>query len=85
MKLRTAIANKIHALLAKNGITNPYSELFGKKSLRWLKQLQLRDFVFRTCPENPLFGEKGGRTGGWVATARKFLHLVWCLQRGSLI
>ncbi len=29
VRLRTALANKIHALLAKNGITNPYSELSG--------------------------------------------------------
>ena len=42
-RLRTILANKVHALLAKNGLSHPYSQLFSKKSIRWLRGLSLRD------------------------------------------
>jgi len=42
VSIRTAIKNKIHAILSKNGITLPYSDYFGKKALKELKSLNLR-------------------------------------------
>ncbi len=41
-RISTIVANKIHALLAKNGLSLAYSQVFGKKSLLWLRNLQLR-------------------------------------------
>lgn len=41
--IRTSLKNKIHAILSKNGLTCPYSDLFGKKSLAWLAALPLRE------------------------------------------
>ncbi len=41
--LRTAVKNRVQAILSKNGITCPYSDLFGKKSRAWLASLALRD------------------------------------------
>jgi transposase len=40
--LRTRVKNRVHAILLKNGIPCPYSNIFGKRSLVWLKQLALR-------------------------------------------
>lgn len=40
---RASIKNKVQAILSKNGINCPYSNLFGKKSLLWLSSLSLRD------------------------------------------
>jgi transposase len=40
--LQTRIKNRVHAILLKNGIPCPYSDIFGKRSLIWLKQLALR-------------------------------------------
>jgi transposase len=42
VRTHTRIKNKIHAVLIKNGIQNPYSDLFGKKSRRWLDTVELR-------------------------------------------
>ena len=36
------LKNRIHALLAKNSLNSPVSDLFGKKGLVWLKGLELR-------------------------------------------
>lgn len=41
--LRTQIKNKIHAVLSKNGINPPYSDLFGKAGMAFVKQIKLRD------------------------------------------
>ncbi|HHT9118420.1 MAG TPA: IS110 family transposase [Candidatus Hypogeohydataceae bacterium YC38] len=41
VRLRTMVKNKCHALLAKNGIQNPFSDLFGKGAIEYLKGLQL--------------------------------------------
>ncbi len=39
--LRTAVKNKIHAILAKRGLQPPYSDIFGKKGRRWLDDVDL--------------------------------------------
>lgn len=41
VKVRTATKNKVHALLARLNITNPYTDLFGKKGLSYLERLEL--------------------------------------------
>ena len=33
VKMRTQLKNKIHAILSKDGVSSPYSDLFGKKGL----------------------------------------------------
>jgi transposase len=43
VSMRTALKNRIHSLLSKNGIISEYSDLFGKKSLNHLQSLDLRD------------------------------------------
>jgi len=43
VRLRTQIKNKIHAILLKNGISHPFSDLFGKGGLKFLKELPLRE------------------------------------------
>lgn len=43
VSLRTAIKNKVHAILSKNGINIEYSDILGKKAIRYLKDLKLRD------------------------------------------
>lgn len=40
--LRSLLKNKVHAILSKNGISIEYSNVFGKKALRYLKDLELR-------------------------------------------
>ncbi len=40
--MRTRLKNRVHAILSKNGICCPYSDVFGEKSLRWLGALPLR-------------------------------------------
>ncbi len=42
ISLRTSIKNKVHAILSKNGINIWYSDIFGKKSIKYLKSLELR-------------------------------------------
>jgi len=39
---RTCLKNRIHAILLKNGLACPYTDIFGKRSLTWLKELTLR-------------------------------------------
>jgi transposase len=41
VKVRTATKNKVHALLARLNVTNPYTDLFGKKGLAYLEGLEL--------------------------------------------
>jgi transposase len=43
VRFRTQIKNKIHAILSKNGIIFPYSNLFGKAGMAFLKGLELRE------------------------------------------
>ena len=40
--LCTSLKNKVHAIVSKNGIGIEYSNIFGKKALRYLKHLKLR-------------------------------------------
>ena len=40
--LRSSLKNKVHAILSKNGISIKYSDIFGKKALRYLNKLELR-------------------------------------------
>ena len=47
--MRTRLKNRVHAILSKNGLECPYTDIFGKKSLRWLKGLELRP-----CYRQPL-------------------------------
>jgi transposase len=42
VSMRARLKNRVHAILSKNGLTCPYSDIFGKKSLRWLTALELR-------------------------------------------
>ena len=39
---QTRLKNRVHAILLKNGLTCPYSNVFGKRSLRWLNGLLIR-------------------------------------------
>ncbi len=41
--MRSAIKNRVHAILAKHGITRQHSDLFGKGGREFLDELQLRD------------------------------------------
>jgi transposase len=40
-QLRTIIKNRIHSLLDKHGYKSPYTDLFGKHGLEWLRKLEL--------------------------------------------
>jgi transposase len=41
VRLRTTVKNKIHAILAKRGLSVPVTDLFGKKGRLWLAQQEL--------------------------------------------
>jgi transposase len=41
VRMATQLKNRIHALLAKNGLTSPVSDLFGKEGREWLARLEL--------------------------------------------
>ena len=64
VSLRTSIKNKMHAILAKNGIEMPYTNILGKKALRYLQGLSLR-----TCYRQSLDGY--GRLAETVTTLIK--------------
>lgn len=49
--LRARLKNKVHALLSKNGITCPCSDIFCQKSFAWLSALSLRE-----CYQDALSG-----------------------------
>lgn len=40
VKIQTGIKNRVHAILAKNNIPNPYSDLFGKAGTKYLSDLK---------------------------------------------
>ncbi len=42
VSLRTSIKNKVHVILSKNGINIEFSDIFGKKAIKYLKGLTLR-------------------------------------------
>ena len=41
VKIRTMVKNEVHALINKHGLACPYSDMFGKGGLEWLRGLQL--------------------------------------------
>src|SRR4051795_2942249 len=41
--MRAALKNRIHAILAKHGVTRQHSDLFGKGGRRFLTELELRE------------------------------------------
>jgi transposase len=41
VRLGATIRNKLHALLAKNGLRCPFTDILGKKTIRWLLSLNL--------------------------------------------
>lgn len=43
MKIQTGIKNKIHTILAKNNVSNGYSDLFCKEGMAFLRSLSLPD------------------------------------------
>ena len=43
VKQRSALKNRVHALLAKEGQLPPFSDLFGTEGRCWLEQLNLRE------------------------------------------
>lgn len=51
VKIRTEMKNRIHAILAKEGINPEFSDLFGKQGMAFLEKLQLRD-VHRFALDN---------------------------------
>ncbi len=42
VKVRTQLKNKVHAILSKNGISSPFSDVFGKGGLQFLNSVELR-------------------------------------------
>jgi transposase len=41
VKIRTMVKNQIHAIVDKHGYACPYSDMFGKGGLEWLRNLEL--------------------------------------------
>jgi transposase len=41
VKIRTMVKNQVHAIVDKHGFASPYSDMFGKGGLEWLRSLQL--------------------------------------------
>jgi transposase len=41
VKIRTMVKNEVHALIDQHGFTCPYTDMFGKGGLEWLKTLDL--------------------------------------------
>ena len=42
-RMRSALKQRVGAILAKNGVARPYSDLFGPSGLRFLEELELRE------------------------------------------
>jgi transposase len=42
-RMRSALKQRVGAILAKNGVPRPYSDLFGPSGLRFLEELELRE------------------------------------------
>jgi len=48
VEMRTRIKNKIHSVLSKNGIICPYTDILGKSSIEWLREISENfDFTYR--------------------------------------
>lgn len=63
VKIRTQLKNKIHAILSKNGILSPFSDLFGKGGLGFLREIELRP-----CYRNAI--------DGYLSTMEQLNHLL---------
>ena len=46
-RMRTSLKNRVSAVLAKNGIATPYSDMFGVGGMRFLAELELREAARR--------------------------------------
>jgi transposase len=58
VRLRVRIRNRIHMMLQKHGILCPWTDLFGKSGLLWLKEQKLGDVYKRELESLlALFGE----------------------------
>ena len=53
VKVRTSTKNKVHALLARLNIANPYTDLFGKRGMTYLRGLDLAP-VYRNALDGHL-------------------------------
>jgi transposase len=42
VRMSTQLKNRVHALLARNGLTSPYADLFCQGGWEWLQQVELR-------------------------------------------
>jgi len=56
VQMQTATKNRIHALLHRHGILNPYSDLFGTHGRAFLKQLLEADEPLRVAARQTLSG-----------------------------
>jgi transposase len=52
-RMRSALKNRVHALLARQGIPNEHADLFGKGGRRFLGQLPLREPARRRLDSLP--------------------------------
>lgn len=43
VKTRTTMKNRIHSILARNGINHEFSDLFGKEGMDWLEKVNLSE------------------------------------------
>jgi homoserine kinase len=43
VKQRSALQNRVHSLLAEDGYTSPFTDLFGREGRRWLADVALRE------------------------------------------
>jgi transposase len=43
VKQRSALKNRVHSLLAKDGYISPYTDLFGREGRHWLEEVGLRE------------------------------------------
>lgn len=56
VRLQTGVKNRIHATLHRHGILQPFSDLFGKKGLEFLKQLTQDSGLLRDSTRGTLCG-----------------------------
>src|SRR5204862_244515 len=68
--MRSAIKNRVHAILAKHGVTHQHSDLFGKAGRQFLTTVELRQAFERIA-------KRRGRKVARVAVARQILTLCY--------
>ena len=68
VKQRTAVKNRVHALLAKEGFTSPFSDLLAARA----------GGGWRGCPSRPLSGSGWmASCASWTASSGRFMRLSW--------